>query len=58
MPRYYFDSHDGEDEFIDDEGSDLCDDQAARDEALWNMPDFTRELRPAGHRDYVSSVRD
>lgn len=42
MPRYFFDSIDG-DRFHDDEGMDLADDAAARREALVLLGEVLRE---------------
>ncbi len=59
MPRYYFDVDDGDRKFIDDEGSDMPDAKAARNEAILLLPDFAKTVLPdGGDRDFVSRVRD
>ena len=56
-PRYYFDVNDGEKSFVDDEGSDLPDANAARDEALAILPDYAQNVLPDGGN-RASRVRD
>jgi len=50
MPRYYFDTHFGEQHFHDDEGSELPDVQAARDEAIAVLPEIAWGELPDGDR--------
>jgi hypothetical protein len=59
MPRYFFDTHDGEHELRDEEGSELLGLQEARDEAIRVLPGIARDVLPGGDRgDFVSTVRD
>lgn len=59
MPRYYFDTDDG-DLFIEDtEGLDLPDHQAARKEALASLPDIASHYPLESDRGaIVTQVRD
>ena len=59
MPRFFFDTDDGEHLVRDDEGQDLPDLKAARDEAIGVLPDIARDVLPDGdRRDFVSVVRN
>ena len=59
MPRYFFDTYDGEAFIRDEDGLVLEDLQQARDEAVLALPDIARETLPDGdRRDYVVEVRD
>ena len=59
MPRYFFDTDDGDQSHRDDEGHDLPDVQAARVAALDVLPDMARDKMPDGdRRTFVASVRD
>ena len=46
MPRYFFDTDDGEKRHDDDEGTELADDQAARDEAVQAMAEIASDYLP------------
>ena len=46
MPRYFFDTDDGTTRRDDDEGTELVDDQAARDEAVQAMAEMASEYLP------------
>ena len=59
MPKFYFDIDDGLFLHVDEDGVNLPDAHAARDEALDILPHITRETLPVGAgRKYSSSVRD
>jgi len=59
MPRYYFDTQNGEQHFHDDEGSELPDVQAARDEAIAVLPEIAGgELPDGDRREMVLTVRN
>jgi len=60
MPRYFFDTHDGEHELRDEEGSEILGLQEARDEAIRVLPGIARDVLPGGgdRGDFVSTVRD
>ena len=52
MPRHFFDLddsdlNDGASSFRDDEGTELADDQAARDEASMTMGELAKEYLPS-----------
>ena len=59
MPRFYFDTYDG-DRFLPDEtGIEFKDIKAAKDEAQKALPDMAKDALPDGnHRTFVVSVRD
>ncbi|WP_408903032.1 DUF6894 family protein [Methylobacterium radiotolerans] len=46
MPRYFFDTDDGDDPLHDDEGMDLPDASGARDAAIGALPDMARDKLP------------
>ena len=46
MPIYYFDSDDGTNRFYDDVGTELADDQAARDEATVAISEMAKDHIP------------
>jgi hypothetical protein len=48
MPRYFFDTDDGATLFRDDIGSDLADDQAARDEGALTIAELAKSFIPGG----------
>ena len=48
MPRYFFDTDDGSKTFRDGEGSELPDDQAARDEGVLTMAELAKSFIPGG----------
>lgn len=48
MPRYYFDTDDGADLVRDEIGTELLDDQAARDEGSRFMAEMARTYLPGG----------
>ena len=50
MPLYYFDFHDGFRRSFDDDGQELPDINAARDEAIGTLFDVARDVKPAGDR--------
>ena len=59
MPRYFFDTDDGDQSFRDDEGLDLPHVEAAREAALDALPDMARDKMPDGdRRTFVATVRD
>ena len=59
MPRYFFDTFDGECLIPDVEGLEMQDLAAARAEAQKALPDLARDALPDGnHRTFVVSVRD
>ena len=47
MPRYFFDTDDGEALFRDEIGSDLANDQAARDEGSRAMAEMAKDYFPS-----------
>ena len=59
MPRYFFETDDG-DVFDDDpEGLELADDAAARTAALQALPDMARDrIFEGDRRTFISTVRD
>ena len=59
MPRYFFDTHDG-DSFIQDEiGLEMDDIEAARDQATRGLADLARDSIPGAVRNELSiEVRD
>jgi hypothetical protein len=60
MPRYFFDTDDGESHARDQDGLELSDPWEARDMALAVLPDIARDVIPRGdrRRNIVSIVRD
>ena len=59
MPLFYFDINDGDCLIRDDEGTDLVDSRAARNEAIGVLPSIAKDELPDGdRRDFVSEVRD
>lgn len=59
MPRFYFDTHDGDRLTEDDEGLDLDGIEQARKEAIRALPDLVRDTLPNGdRRDFAVTVRD
>ena len=59
MPRFFFDSHDGEDFTPDREGVDLEDLEAAKEEAKKALRDIIwDELPVGGRRDFTVDVKD
>ena len=59
MPRYFFDTFDGERLQLDDRGIEFESFAAAKDAAQKALPDMAREtLGDDTHRTYVVSVRD
>ena len=57
MPRFFFDFHDGADIALDDEGSDLSDMQAARDEATETLLALAKDALPPRGQARELSVR-
>ena len=58
MPRFFFDTDDGERQDRDDEGQELPDMEAARKAAIGVLPDMARDVLPDGdRRDFTTSVR-
>ena len=59
MPRYFFDTNDG-DQFADDDvGLELSDPEAARRAAITALPDMAYDKLPDGdRRDFSVRVRD
>ncbi|WP_131856020.1 hypothetical protein [Bosea sp. BK604] len=59
MARFFIDSSDGETPFLDEEGLDLPDPEAARRAALAGLPDMAADRIPNGdRREFVVRVRD
>lgn len=59
MPRYFFDTSDGERFFPDDEGMGLESIEAAKAEGQKALPDMAKDKLPDGNfRSFVISVRD
>jgi hypothetical protein len=59
MPRYYFTGHAGGRPFDDDEGTDLRDPGAARDEAAVALAEMAKDSLPGQSRhQMVIEVRD
>lgn len=59
MPRYFIDKSDGDSSYIDDVGTVLPDDEAARKAALAALPDMVRGHIPDGdQRRFVVTVRN
>jgi two-component sensor histidine kinase len=50
MPRYFFDFNDTENTLPDDEGVELADLEAAKDEAVRALAEITRDLLPNGSK--------
>lgn len=58
MPRYYFDTTNGETAYVDTDGMDLVDDEDARRHALEALPDMASDDMPDGdERKLEVSVR-
>ncbi|MBB3019521.1 hypothetical protein FHR70_002586 [Microvirga lupini] len=58
MPRYFFDTYDGERFFPDEEGQELEDTEAAKREAERALSDMARDGLPDGdQRSFIVSVR-
>ena len=62
MPRFYFDTHDGQTTLKDVYGIDLIDENAARDIAVKALPDMAKEAMPDDDQQtlavHVRSERD
>ena len=59
MPRYFFEIDDGELHTTDEEGLELPDLKAARDEAMGVLPEIAQGRPPEGDRqDLTAVVRD
>ncbi|ANY83096.1 hypothetical protein BB934_33405 (plasmid) [Microvirga ossetica] len=59
MPRYFFDTFDGENLHSDETGVDLPDIDEAKREAQKALPDMVKDALPDGnHRTFVVNVRD
>lgn len=59
MPRFYFDTHDGDRTVIDDEGLELAGNAAARETALATLPQMADDKLPDGdQRHFNVKVRD
>lgn len=59
MPRYFFDTNDGDMLDEDDVGLEFADPEAARRGAIAALPDMARDRLPDGdRRDYSVRVRD
>ena len=56
MPRYFFDTDDGDRLDRDDTGQDLPDLKAARDTAIDVLPDMARDVLPDGDRRDITCV--
>ncbi len=59
MPRYFFDTYDGNQFVSDTEGLELKDVDLAKAEAQKALPDLARDALPAGdQKTFIVSVRD
>lgn len=59
MPRYFFDTYDGESFITDETGLEFENLDRAKVEAQRSLPEMAREgLRDGNHRTFVVSVRD
>ena len=59
MPRYYFDSRDGDSFIEDDEGVEFPDLETARDQATAALADMARDVLPGSlRRELAIEVRD
>jgi hypothetical protein len=59
VPRYFFDSRDGEDFIEDDVGLEFATLEEARDEATAALADMARDVLPGSlHRELAIEVRD
>jgi hypothetical protein len=59
MPRYFFDTYDGDRFLPDDTGLEFESLEAARAEAQKSLPEIAREvLSDSNHRSFVVNVRD
>lgn len=59
MPRFYFDSRDGEQFIRDDEGLEFADAEVARIEASAALAEMARDALPKSHRrELAIEVRD
>jgi hypothetical protein len=59
MPRYFFDTYDGDRFLSDDVGLEFAGLDEAKAEAQKALPEMAREVLPDGnHRSFVVSVRD
>lgn len=59
MPRFFFDTHDGDRPARDPDGMDLRDRDEARRMALDALPDVARDKLPDGdRRTFMAAVRD
>jgi hypothetical protein len=59
MPRFFFDTHDGDHLTADEEGLDLDGIEQARDEAVRALPDLAHDTLPDGDwRSFAVTVRD
>ncbi|WP_436096846.1 DUF6894 family protein [Bosea sp. LjRoot237] len=59
MPRYFVDSTDGQSAYVDRDGFDASDNQAARKAALAGLPDMARDSIPDGdNQRYAVRVRN
>jgi hypothetical protein len=57
MPRYFFDVAAGDDPFVDNEGSELLDDEAAIREALLFLAERGRDFIPQRHPPTSATLR-
>ena len=58
MPRFFFDSHDGDDFTPDREGLDLDGLEAAKEEAKKTLPDIVKDKLPDGDRRFTVDVKN
>ena len=59
MPRYFFDTNDGDMVDEDDVGLEFADHEAARREAIATLPDMARDRLPDGdRRNFSVRIRD
>jgi len=59
MPRYFFDTYDGDRLLRDEAGADYETFDDAKEEARARLPDMARDTLPNGtHRSFVVSVRN
>ena len=58
MPRFFFDTHDGENRFLDEVGVDLATADDVPGEAFGLLRDMTHHRMPHGETVLTASVRD
>ncbi|RWM24438.1 hypothetical protein [Mesorhizobium sp.] len=58
MPKFYFDTQEGDDVLIDREGLELPDLEAVKGEVALALADFARGVLPGARRQLTIKVRD